>query len=96
MRFAADNHIRRTVGDTLPSLKQKLNELDNSFNLPEGPYTFEDEFRARDILEAEYARTLSPVAHVADGAEAGPVIVGDAVIDVAPPSAVIGGEGVTL
>jgi hypothetical protein len=90
MRFAADNHIRRTVGDTLPSLKQKLNELDNSFNLPEGAYTFEDEFRARDILEAEYTRTF------VDGAEASPVIVGDAVIDVAPPSAVIGGEGVTL
>jgi hypothetical protein len=35
-----------------------LNELDSSFQLPEGPYTFEHELRAKEIMDAAYAEYI--------------------------------------
>ena len=48
----------------IPQLSKQLNELDSTFQLPEGPYTFEYERRARDIMEAaytEYTKSSSPI-----------------------------------
>jgi hypothetical protein len=43
----------------IPPLSKQLNELDSTFQLPEGPYTFEHERQARDIMEAAYSEYIS-------------------------------------
>jgi hypothetical protein len=43
----------------IPQLSRQLNDLDNTFQLPEEPYTFEHERQARDIMEAAYSEYMS-------------------------------------
>jgi hypothetical protein len=43
----------------IPQLSRQLNRLDDTLQLPEGPYTFEHENQARDIMEAAYAEYIS-------------------------------------
>jgi hypothetical protein len=43
----------------IPQLSRQLKELDNTFQLPEEPYTFEHERQARDIMEAAYSEYMS-------------------------------------
>jgi hypothetical protein len=42
----------------IPQLSKQLNKLDSTFQLPEGPYTFEDELQAKEIMEAAYAEYI--------------------------------------
>jgi hypothetical protein len=42
----------------IAQLSKQLNELDSTFQLHEGPYTFEHELQARDIMEAAYAEYI--------------------------------------
>ena len=56
---AADSPIRRKQAHLIPLLSKQLNELDSTFQLPEGPYTFEHERQARDIMEAAYVNYVS-------------------------------------
>jgi hypothetical protein len=43
----------------IPQLSRQLNQLDDTLQLPEVPYTFEHESQARDIMEAAYAEYIS-------------------------------------
>jgi hypothetical protein len=52
---AADSPIRQKQAQMIPLLSKQLNELDSTFKLPEGPYTFENERQARRIMEAALA-----------------------------------------
>ena len=55
--LTADSPVRYGMAYRIPRLSRGSNELDGSFELQEGPYTFEYELRAKEILEAGY--TLS-------------------------------------
>jgi hypothetical protein len=59
---AADSSILQGMAHSIPRLSRQLNELDSSFGLPEGPYTFEYELRARAMLEAAHAEYLAEIA----------------------------------
>jgi hypothetical protein len=50
--FSADSPIRQRQAHLIPQLSKQLNELDSTFELPEGPYTFEYELRAKDMIDA--------------------------------------------
>jgi hypothetical protein len=54
-----DGPIRQKQAQLIPQLSKQLNELDSTFQLPEGPYTFEHECQARDIMEAAYSEYMS-------------------------------------
>jgi hypothetical protein len=54
-----DSLIRQKQAQLIPQLSKQLNELDSTFQLPEGPYTFEHERQARDIMEAAYSEYRS-------------------------------------
>jgi hypothetical protein len=56
-----DSPIRQKQAQLIPQLSKQLNELDshNTFQLPEGPYTFEHERQARDIMEIAYSEYMS-------------------------------------
>jgi hypothetical protein len=58
----AESPIRQQQARIIPILSKQLNELDSTFQLPEGPYTFEHECQARDIMEAAYAEYVSSSA----------------------------------
>jgi hypothetical protein len=55
---AADSPVRQQQAHSIPLLSRHLNELDSSFQLPEGLYTFEHELRAKEIMEAAYAEYI--------------------------------------
>jgi hypothetical protein len=93
--LVADDPIREGIAHWVPRLSKQLNELDSSFELPEGPYTFEHELRAREILEAAYSKYISeapadsPTPHVSGdpsvpinggGHGTGPVVGNDHVL----------------
>jgi hypothetical protein len=59
--LVADDPIRQGIAHWVPRLSKQLNELDSSFELPEGPYIFEHELRAREMLEAAYSKYISEV-----------------------------------
>jgi hypothetical protein len=54
--------MRQRQTHLIPLLCKQLNELDSTFQLPEGPYTFEYERQARDILEVAYAEYIASSA----------------------------------
>jgi hypothetical protein len=56
---AADSSIRQQQARLVPILSKQLNDLDSTFQLPEGPYTFEHERQARKIMEAAYTEYVS-------------------------------------
>jgi hypothetical protein len=56
---AADSSTRQQQARLIPILSKQLNELDSTFQLPEGPYTFEHERQARELMEAAYAAYVS-------------------------------------
>jgi hypothetical protein len=56
---AADGPTREKQAQLIPQLSKQLNELDGTFQLPEGPYTFEHERQARRIMEAAYSEYTS-------------------------------------
>jgi hypothetical protein len=62
LELAADNPIRQMQAQLFPQLIKQLNELDSMFQLPEGPYTFEHERQAQDIMEAAYSEYTSSSA----------------------------------
>jgi hypothetical protein len=59
LEIAADGLPRQKQVKLIPQLSKQLNELDALFQLPEGPYTFEHERQARDIMEAAYSEYMS-------------------------------------
>jgi hypothetical protein len=105
--LSADSPIRQRIAHWVPRLSKQLNELDSSFGLPEGPYTFEHELRAREMLEAAYAKyfpnasslsTPAPHAHsnpsppINGGTQGSGAVGGDAVIEMTVmPSGVANG-----
>jgi hypothetical protein len=60
--YAADSPIRQKQAQLIPHLSKQLNELDSTFQLPEGPYTFKHERRAKEIMEAAFAEYVSSSA----------------------------------
>jgi hypothetical protein len=57
-----DCPTHQKLAQMIPQLCKQLNELDSTFKLPEEPYTFEYELRARDIMEAAYVEYISSCA----------------------------------
>jgi hypothetical protein len=64
-----------------------LNELDSAFQLPEGPYTFEYERQARDIMEAAYAEYTKSSRPTQDQP---PAVVPSSLSSITPPAAITG------
>jgi hypothetical protein len=56
---AADSPTRQKQAQLIPQLSKQLNALDNTFQLPEGPYTFEHECLTQDVMEAAYSEYMS-------------------------------------
>jgi hypothetical protein len=55
---AADSPIRQQQVHLIPQLNKQLHKLDSTFQLPEGPYTFDHELRAKEIMQAAYAEYI--------------------------------------
>jgi hypothetical protein len=87
----ADSPIRQRQAHLIPLLSRQLNELDSTFQLPEGPYTFEYEHRAKDIMYAACNKCISsnaisdqPQAIIPSSSTPPPCVTSDAVISITP------------
>jgi hypothetical protein len=83
--------------DKLPERRRKLNEVDETFKLPEGEYGFDREIEVVEILRKEHSNILKEPEEIQEGARVNPFSAGDVVprsTDSTPPQSPSGsGQG---